>query len=568
MSKQVTIKEQEEFRRRHYKNLQRKHLARLILTYLLPMILLVAYFEFQYNQMLTESRTMHFKSVAENQANMLDLFLNERAVNLINLIDDPKLEIPPSISSMKKYLEKLKKDSEAFSDLDFFNSEGLRVSHAGEFSSLEKRDYSNENWYLQLNGSHKRFIITDIYLGYRRKPHFTIAVSRYIGDSNYVLRATLDHSKIYDYIKSIEKSTDANISIVNQKGYYQVVTENVGQVLNYSSIIPPPDKTIGYETINQGKESIEFAYAWLGEVMWAVIVQPANAQGSGVFLGIQFNIITVIFSIIVILTLFAVILVRSRQIATIEQEKDVATEEKEIVVHQLEHASKLASIGELASGIAHEINNPLAVIGSKIGLVQDLMNPEFNPNPKFSDIEPHLSGIHDAVFRCRDITRKLLSFVRQNEYELKEYNLNAVLNDVADNFFEHELSLSNIEIIKRYDNDLPGLVTDANLLKQVFINIMNNARDAIEAPGKITLFTLFEHSRIMIGISDTGKGITKEQIEKIFLPFYTTKEVGKGTGLGLSVSYGIIKNLGGEIEVESTPGTGSTFRIIFPIVKQ
>ena len=134
----------------------------------------------------------------------------------------------------------------------------------------------------------------------------------------------------------------------------------------------------------------------------------------------------------------------------------------------------------------------------------------------------------------------------------------------SDGFYERELAVSNITIKKKYCQQTPEIITDANQFKQVLLNIINNAKDAIKPPGKITIATNIEDKLISISITDTGKGISKEEMGRIFLPFYTTKEVGKGTGLGLSVSYGIIKNLGGKIEVESIPGKGSTFKIILP----
>jgi two-component system NtrC family sensor kinase len=149
--------------------------------------------------------------------------------------------------------------------------------------------------------------------------------------------------------------------------------------------------------------------------------------------------------------------------------------------------------------------------------------------------------------------------------KIEKNNIHNIINDLVDGFFERELAVSNIKFIKNYTPNLPEIETDANQLRQVLLNIINNAIDAINPPGKITISTSYNDDQIIIAVTDTGKGISKEMMEKIFLPFFTTKEVGKGTGLGLSVSYGIIKNLGGKIEVESVVGKGTTFTIILPI---
>ena len=223
-------------------------------------------------------------------------------------------------------------------------------------------------------------------------------------------------------------------------------------------------------------------------------------------------------------------------------------------------------MGELAAGIAHEINNPLAVINEEAGLIKDLMNPEFGERLSDEELFGHLATIHDSVFRCRDITRKLLGFVRRTDIDLKSHDIHSLVNSIVDGLLGQELAVSNVEIIKNYDPALPEILTDGNQLLQVLLNIINNAVDALaNKPGKLVIETSHDNSQVKIAITDTGCGITPENLEKIFMPFHTTKEVGKGTGLGLSVSYGIIKSLGGKIEVESTVGQGSTFIILLPI---
>jgi two-component system NtrC family sensor kinase len=232
---------------------------------------------------------------------------------------------------------------------------------------------------------------------------------------------------------------------------------------------------------------------------------------------------------------------------------------------QLEHAAKLASVGELAAGIAHEINNPLAVINEEAGLIKDLMNPEFGPPSGTEELLPHLDTITKSVFRCRDITHKLLGFVRKDQVELRSCDLGKVIDGVVDGLLGKRPAVSNIEIVRNYGDRISEIETDANQLQQVLLNIINNAIDALEGQsGRIAIRTFAKGEEVCIAISDTGKGMTSEQMGKIFMPFYTTKEVGRGTGLGLSVSYGIVKNLGGDIEVQSGIGEGSTFTIVLP----
>jgi two-component system NtrC family sensor kinase len=266
-----------------------------------------------------------------------------------------------------------------------------------------------------------------------------------------------------------------------------------------------------------------------------------------------------IISAMMVLVGFLVILHRSNRLVQFEVESNRTKE-------QLEQAAKLATVGELASGIAHEINNPLAIISEKAGLIKDLIEFRGDNQLNYSDLIPHLNSIEDTVFRCRDITHKLLGFIRKSELNLRRHDLNRLIDSVVDGLLGPEIESSRITIVRDYDEQIPHLLVDGNQFQQVALNIIKNAFDAIEEhQGRITIKTFKTSDEVMIAISDTGKGIPAENMNKIFLPFFTTKDVGKGTGLGLSVSYGIIKNLGGKIEVDSGPGKGATFTIKLPI---
>nr|WP_232508156.1 ATP-binding protein [Desulfobacula toluolica] len=242
-----------------------------------------------------------------------------------------------------------------------------------------------------------------------------------------------------------------------------------------------------------------------------------------------------------------------------------AAEKSDELRHQLFHASKLASVGELATGVAHEINNPLAIIVATSGVIRDMLNPEFNLNPSPEEIVKEIDTIDSAAFRARTITKQLLAFGRKNEPKLIPCNVNHILDDIMSGLKEREFKVADIEIIREYDPGLPEIMLDHDQIRQVFFNLINNAGDAICGPGKITITTIRSDEDIHITIKDTGKGMSPRQLGEIFNPFFTTKEVGKGTGLGLSVSLNIVESLGGTIDVQSLEGAGSSFTVSFPI---
>jgi two-component system NtrC family sensor kinase len=544
------------FDEKHYKDLRRKNVIRLLLTYLAPLILIIIFFYYQYRGLLDESQRLHLQAIAENQANTIDLFLEERLVNIGNVINDPKFQLPITSEYLQSALDRLKTESGAFIDIGYFDPSGIQAAYVGPHPFLERRNYSSESWYIRLSDKEDDFIITDIYLGFRQRPHFTIAVRRIIENKYIVLRATLDPGKIYEYITSLKGSNEVVTSIVNKEGLYQVVTPE-SDVLKASSIIPPQNPPLGVSEARSKDGSAIYAYSWLRTAEWALIVQESAVSGGSVLSSFEFRLI--VLSLVITVILLSLIIHRAKRLVEFQRESDQTRV-------QLEHASKLASIGELASGIAHEINNPLAVISEKAGLMQDLMNPQYGLKIDEDEFNNHLGKIQEAVFRCRNITRKLLSFVRQSDIDLKPRDINKVIGGVVDDLLGQELAVSNIKLVKDYGLDIPRIVTDGNQLQQVLLNILNNAIDALEGkPGKIKVKTYMENNSLYIDISDTGKGIRSDQIPRLFMPFYTTKEVGKGTGLGLSVSYGIIKNLGGTISVQSKVGKGSTFTIELPV---
>jgi two-component system NtrC family sensor kinase len=540
----------------HYKDLWRKQVVRLLLLYSGPLLVAIAYFSFQYNLLTHESTQLHLKAIAESHASTLNLFLMERVANLENLIDDPRILNGATSEVLEGYLESLVRISETFVDLGLFDESGIQTAYAGPYPSLENRNYGSEPWYERLRKAEKTHIVTDIYLGFRETPHFTIGVKRVVEDKPIVLRATLHPERIYAYMRSLKGAEEVAISIVNRGGYYQLVTPHIGTPLEASSLVPPPVPNLGAETVEIEGDSVAYAYSWLETATWALIVQPTPVSDSRYFAGVpgRFLVFTGTILILVVITT----LVRARKLVALQKQTDRTQA-------QLEHAAKLASVGELAAGIAHEINNPLAVINEEAGLLKDFIDPSLSEPVNSGEWKSHLDSIQESVFRCRDITHKLLKFVRKTDVELQEHDIHQVIDSVVDGLLGRELALSNIEVTRRYDHNSPRLLTDRNQLQQVFLNILNNAVDALEGkPGKITVTTERDEKWLRIAITDTGPGITQDQLGKIFLPFYTTKGVGKGTGLGLSVSYGIVKDLGGEIEVESALNVGSKFTIKLP----
>ncbi len=247
------------------------------------------------------------------------------------------------------------------------------------------------------------------------------------------------------------------------------------------------------------------------------------------------------------------------------QQIRLAEQQRSLLDAKLVQSQKLASIGELSAGIAHEINNPLAIIAQETEwlrhLLKGLVGRETREKADFSD---SLREIAVQVDRCKEITQNLLNFARKVEPVIQEVNVNKLVQDMA-KLVERDAEKLGISVQKDLAPDLPPILSDGPCLRQVVLNLLNNARQAIGKGGSITLATrASEEGEIEICVSDTGCGIPKEHLGKIFDPFFTTKPHGKGTGLGLSICHGIVDRLGGRISVSSEVGKGSTFVVRLP----
>jgi signal transduction histidine kinase len=230
---------------------------------------------------------------------------------------------------------------------------------------------------------------------------------------------------------------------------------------------------------------------------------------------------------------------------------------------QLIQSQKLMALGEISTGIAHEINNPLNIIMQEAELIRVDLQGEPGP-AEMDEVRESLDVVIHQVERCSDITHKLLDFARNRRPVTQTADINRLLLDMM-SLVERETASKDIQIVKMFSNDVPKIKTDPPLLRQVFLNLLNNAVQAIDGKGMIFVTTRHVDGMACAEIRDTGPGIPPEHLDRIFNPFFTTKPPGEGTGLGLSVSLRIVVQLGGDIQVRSEPGKGAAFTVRIPI---
>jgi len=248
----------------------------------------------------------------------------------------------------------------------------------------------------------------------------------------------------------------------------------------------------------------------------------------------------------------------ARQVALVIERRQA--EEDKVKLHsQLLHADRLATVGMLAAGVAHELNEPL---GNILGFAQLAKKSPELP----ASVEHDINKIEAASLHAREIIQKLLVFARQSSPQKAKVNLNQVVEDGL-YFFESRCAKEGVELIRLLSADLPEITADPGQLNQLLVNLVVNALQSMRGAGKITVQTHFYDHNVYLIVEDTGIGMSKEVLDKIFIPFFTTKDVGQGTGLGLPVVYGIVTAHCGLISVKSEPGSGTRFDIQLPVAE-
>jgi two-component system NtrC family sensor kinase len=259
-------------------------MAGLFIGFMIPHVVLSAYFHVQFNSTLKKSGKLNLAAIADSQKNTIDLFLQERVVNLFNLLHSREFSVEPTQAKMDHYLSNLRQTSDAFIDVGFLNENGIQVGYSGPYTMLLGKDYSREGWFKTLSSQKADYFISDIYMGFRKKAHFTIATRQLIDDRMYVLKTTLDPDKFFLFLRSISQGKGVESTLINREGRYQVVDPGRDDFLSITDVIPPKDSLSGVMEINRSEGPVLVAYTWLKETPWALMVQqPLSVAHAGMF---------------------------------------------------------------------------------------------------------------------------------------------------------------------------------------------------------------------------------------------------------------------------------------------
>ena len=543
-----------------YISLQRKIISTALAVSLTPLIILGATIYYQFAGMYKDKIEEQIRYRAGAQAEAVDLFLKERTAILAAMADTLTFREIIDEKKLSRVLEVMNVRAGAFVDIGVIDGRGIHLSYVGPYN-LKGLDYYGQPWFAEAIS--KGIYISDVYMGYRQSPHFIIAVRRQETEYTWILRATIDPDIFGDIVRAAQVGKSGDAYIINKEGIYQTSARFSGRILstsNLNSTLFGGRTTVIERSDDQGK-SLLYAGSWLNSNKWLLVIsQEMAGEMKGLFATRNMEIVIISLGILAII-LTTVFITR----LAINRLRQADTKMNELNA-QLVQSDKLAALGKMAAGVAHEINNPLAVILQKTGWMEDLLaEEEFQASKNFEEFTTSIRKIEEHVERARKVVHGMLGYARKMEPRQEEVNINEILKQTIE-LLGNYARTNNIAIRTELAPDLPIIASDGAQLQQVFFNLISNAVDAIGKDGLIQVQSQWADSSIAVKIIDNGPGIPKESQKRIFDPFFTSKHVGKGTGLGLWVSYNIIEKMGGTISLNSDVGNGATFIVEIPVV--
>ena len=550
----------------YYKNLKRNFVMVIITVSIVPLILVGGILD-RFN---TDSYRLkvhdHLKELVLKHAQNIDSFLIERLNDIKFAVRSFTFEQLSDEAFLQQRLKDLQLEyGPAFVDLGLVDENGKQISYTGPFQ-LDRADYADAGWFKEAIVTDR--YVSDVFLGLREQPHFIVAVRGQSGGRKWVLRATVDFVAFNTLVENLKIGKTGFAFIINRDGDFQTTPmKQIGphdadylNTLFEKELADGLDVRIEVNRNGGGSESI-YASAFLKNRDWLLVYQQKTSDAFSDLNRTRILAITIVLTGGIVITVISLLLVR-----TMIDHLARAEQEKELMNRQVIESGKLASVGQLAAGIAHEINNPVAIMVEEAGWIGDLLEEEeFKNGKNLEEFQRSLAQIRTQGGRCKDITHKLLSFARKSDSRVQELKLNELIEEVI-GLSGQRAKYANVTIEKRLAEGLPILKGSQTEMQQVFMNLINNALDAMEkSGGQLILATSSSNGNVTIEVSDNGPGVPEANLERIFDPFFTTKPVGKGTGLGLSICFGIIQRMGGEISVASRSGVGTTFEIKLPV---
>lgn len=543
-----------------YRRLRRNVMLATAVVSLVPLFILTAISFLQDRQAYFAENTFAVSQILSNNKRTLEFVIEERRAALALMIREQPYNELAGEGALARALQNLNNSFGGFVDLGLINSDGVQAHYAGPYD-LQDRSYQDQTWFHEvvLRGSH----VSDVFMGLRDFPHFVIAIKheREPGDF-YIIRATIDMDLINRQMKTVNQDRRSDVFIINHQGILQTESILFGNVLSEADLVVPtgPRTREVVEKVDTPDGLAITGFAYIEGTPFILMVMNRLEGAFAHWVGHRSDVLWFLLvsaTLILIVTWYG-----SSNMAKHLREADLR---RVRAFHNIEYTNKMATIGRMAASVAHEINNPMAIINEKAGLVRDLATYS-DDFPQREKVLGLVDSIEGSVDRCSKVTHRLLGFARRMEIRKERIELADLLKEVV-SFQSTETRHKNISVRFDFQENLPAIESDRGQLQQVFLNIFNNAVAAVPTGGSIDFSVATRGSQIVVAITDNGAGIPPENLRNIFEPFFSTK--GEfGTGLGLSITRDIVEKLGGSIDVESEVGKGTRFLVTLPLEKK
>jgi two-component system NtrC family sensor kinase len=556
--------------KQNYTALRRRLFGTLLLLSLVPLLALGMFCADRLNSAHGDKVSSILGAVGRNKVRSIDTFLIERVAQIKNLTYTHSYEDLINVQSLSQIFSTMQANGKHFVDIGVIGRNGKHLAYVGPYD-LAAPDYSETEWFNEV--MRKGVYVSDMFMGFRNEPHFIIAVMRHEGVHTYIVRATIDLAALNSLAQRTYEGERSDAFLVNKDGILQTQSLFNGNVMSQMRLQLPkgaedfkkpfsvPMQEVGQE---EPVEYLALVYP-LSVTSWR-LVMVEDVRGTLAPLQ-QLRIFIMLFVVLGALLAAVGALLATRSLINYLMEQDKKQAQLDA---QLTQSSKMAALGKMATGVAHEINNPLMLIRESAGWMRDLLAEEKPENYKnYQELCETAEKIEQHVERASGITHRMLGFGRTVAPSQGELFVPMLLDQTI-SFLEGEARLRNIEIVRKYDEGVGSVVTDGSQLQQVFLNIIDNALDAVGKDGTITVHVEAWQAKdageagCRVRITDTGSGIPQDKLKRIFDPFFTTKKPGEGTGLGLSICFTILESLGATIHVESEVGVGTSFIISLP----
>jgi signal transduction histidine kinase len=547
---------------KHLFNFRRLWQRAVLITAIVALVPLIitALISYQLNMDTIESEfLLRTSRLVSNSWRSVSLFLSERRSALDFIAHDNTFEALNDPVRLTAILDNLNKRFGGFTDLGVLDNSGIQQTYVGPHH-LGGLDYRKQAWFRE---ALKRGVyISEVVLGFRNEPHIDVAVKRDLPDGLFfVLRAALETRKFNELIAQFEIGEQGDAFVINRKGVLQTPSRYCGEVLNKISLpIPEPSsdtKVFGCKDSKDNKFII--GHTQIPETPFILMIAMKKTAPMQPWYKTPWAFAGFLITSIIVILLVTV------GVAThlVNQIHD-ADQVRVHTLHQVEYANKMASLGRLAAGVAHEINNPLAIINQKAGHIKDIftLTKSYAKDPKLISLA---DSIISTVQRSGDVAKRLLNFAGHLNMSVQTIDLKEIINEIK-GVLAHEAEYRRITVHTNVADNIPSFESDRGKLEQVFLNLFNYAFSSMNEGGQFEVVAEREgQDFISVTFTDNSRGIPGADLKRVFDPFFITNSGESGTGLGLAITYALVQEIGGSISVQSQLGKGTRFDIRLPL---